>query len=68
MNLNFGSQDFATVREVQVKLREKGFYKLKICSGLYLNETFDAVKSFQKKNKLPLTGIVDERTFKMIMA
>lgn len=50
MNLNFGSQDFATVREV------------------YLNETFDAVKEFQKKNKLPLTGIVDERTYKMIMA
>lgn len=50
MNLNFGSQDFATVREV------------------YLNETFEAVKAFQKKNKLPLTGIVDERTYKMIMA
>ena len=46
MNLNFGSQDFTTVREVQIKLREKGFYKLKICSGLYLNETFDAVKEF----------------------
>lgn len=68
MLLNFGSEDFATVREVQLKLKEKGFYKLKICSGLYLNETFDAVKAFQKKNKLPLTGTVDERTFKMIMA
>lgn len=68
MNLTFGSQDFANVREVQIKLREKGFYKMKICSGLYLNETFDAVKNFQKKNKLTLTGIVDERTYKMIMA
>ena len=68
MNLNFGSQDFATVREVQIKLREKGFYKNKICSGLYLNETFDAVKAFQKKNKLPLTGTVNELTYKMIMA
>lgn len=68
MLLNFGSQDFATVRLVQQKLKEKGFYKLKICSGLYLNETFDAVKSFQKKNKLPLTGTVDLTTYKKIMA
>lgn len=66
MNLNFGSQDFASVRLVQQKLREKGFYKLKICSGLYLNETYDAVKDFQKKHKLPTTGIVDERTFNLI--
>lgn len=55
----------ATVREIQLSLVDKK-YSLEI-DGIFREETKQAVMAFQKKKKLPETGIVDIDTFLKLM-
>lgn len=48
--------------EIQVKLKEQGYYTDKI-DGKFMNETTTAVKKFQKEKKLTSNGIVEEKTY-----
>ena len=58
------------VRELQGYLRTISRYKnnipLIIIDGIYSEETKDAVKEFQRLNSLPVTGVVDEKTWNAI--
>ncbi len=58
------------VRELQGYLRMISRYKnsipLVIIDGIYGEETKNAVKEFQRKNSLPVTGVVDEKTWDLI--
>ncbi len=58
------------VRELQNYLRTISRYKnsipLIVIDGIYGEETKEAVKEFQRQNSLPVTGIVDERTWDAI--
>lgn len=49
------------IREVQTKLNEKGFHVGTI-DGIMGPKTVQALKSFQSKNKEPVTGKIDHRT------
>ena len=49
------------VRQVQQKLRQWGYYDGTI-DGIFGQETYDAVLSFQKKNGLTADGTVGEKT------
>jgi len=55
----------ATVREIQDRLYKKG-NEIRI-DGIFREETKQAVAAFQKKKKLPETGIVDIETFLKLM-
>ncbi|MEL6254245.1 MAG: peptidoglycan-binding domain-containing protein [Bacteroidota bacterium] len=55
----------ATVREIQDRLYKKGS-EIRI-DGIFREETKQAVAAFQKKKKLPETGIVDIETFLKLM-
>lgn len=55
----------ATVREIQDRLYKKG-NEIRI-DGIFREETKQAVAAFQKKRKLPETGIVDIETFLKLM-
>lgn len=50
------------IAEIQVKLKEHGYYLNKI-DGKFTNETTKAVRNFQKGKKLKSNGIVDEKTY-----
>lgn len=50
------------VAEIQVKLKEQGYYKNKI-DGQFTKEITRAVKKFQKQKKLASDGIVEEKTY-----
>jgi peptidoglycan DL-endopeptidase LytE len=55
------------VKKVQAKLKELGYFTYPIVTGYYGTTTYDAVKEFQKDNKLPATGTVDGTTFARLM-
>ena len=50
------------VTEIQVKLKEQGYYKSKI-DGQFTKEITRAVKKFQKEKNLTSNGIVEEKTY-----
>ena len=49
------------VKEIQKKLKNWGYYKGNV-DGIYGFKTFEAVKSFQRKNGLTVDGIVGKKT------
>ncbi len=49
------------VKKIQTKLKNWGYYKGSV-DGIFGTQTFNAVKSFQKKNGLNVDGIVGEKT------
>ena len=49
------------VMELQTKLIDMGFLKTK-ATGLYKNQTIEAIKKFQSENNLEATGIADVAT------
>lgn len=53
------------VKKIQTKLKEWGYYSGNI-DGIYGTGTFNAVKSFQKKNGLDVDGIAGEKTLKAL--
>ena len=54
------------IAEIQVKLREKG-YRITRINGKFSAETAKAVRSFQKKQKLKSDGIVENKTYTILM-
>lgn len=54
------------VAQIQVKLREKG-YKITTINGKFSSETTKAVRSFQEKQKLKSDGIVENKTYTILM-
>lgn len=52
-------------KKIQTKLKEWGYYSGNI-DGIYGTGTFNAVKSFQKKNGLDVDGIAGEKTLKAL--
>ena len=53
------------VKKIQTKLKQWGYYSGNI-DGIYGTVTFNAVKSFQKKNGLDVDGIAGEKTLKAL--
>lgn len=49
------------VREIQKKLKDWGYYNGNV-DGIFGSKTFEAVKSFQRKNGLTVDGIVGNKT------
>ena len=49
------------VRQVQARLKQVRWYDARV-SGRYTGKTVDAVKGFQAKRRIPVTGQVDRRT------
>ncbi len=49
------------VRQVQARLKQVGWFDAKV-SGRYTRKTVEAVRGFQTKRKIPVTGQVDRRT------
>lgn len=56
----------AEVKNVQLRLKAIG-YRLRKAEGVFTAETTQAVKDYQKKNKLPTDGRVDEVTYQKLM-
>ncbi len=54
------------IAEIQMKLKEKG-YKITRINGKFTEETTKAVRSFQKRQKLKSDGIVENRTYYILM-
>lgn len=54
------------IAEIQVKLKEQGYYRNQI-DGKFTAPTTKAVKKFQTKKKLKPTGIVDDKTYLALM-
>lgn len=54
------------VKNVQMVLKEKGYYTYSKTTGYYGKITMAAVKQFQKKNKLEVDGIVGKQTEKAL--
>lgn len=50
------------ITEIQVKLKEQGYYKNKI-DGKFTKEMTNSIKKFQSAKKLKANGIVDEKTY-----
>jgi peptidoglycan DL-endopeptidase LytE len=55
------------VKKVQAKLKELGYFTYPTVTGYYGTTTYDAVKEFQKDNKLPATGTIDSTTYTRLM-
>lgn len=53
------------VKKIQTKLKQWGYYSGSV-DGIYGTGTFNAVKSFQKKNGLAVDGIAGEKTLKAL--
>ena len=53
------------VQNIQQKLLDKNFYPY-LPSGIFDEETELAVKDFQRTNRLPVDGIVNEETMKKL--
>ena len=51
----------STLKEAQQKLNDEG-YNAGRADGKWGTKTVEAVKSFQEKNKLPVTGKLDKQT------
>lgn len=49
------------VKQIQTKLKSWGYYDGDV-DGIYGSKTFEAVKSFQRKNGLTVDGVVGEKT------
>lgn len=60
----YGSKG-AEVKEIQTKLKNWGYYNDSI-DGIYGSKTFEAVKSFQKKNGLTADGIAGSKTLQAL--
>lgn len=56
-NLSFGMKNSADVKSLQQFLSQEGYFKGE-ATGNYLSATAEAVKSFQKSNKIDATGYV----------
>lgn len=54
------------ILQVQQSLTAQGFYKGEM-SGVVGSKTKTAIKSFQKMNKLPVTGLLDQATVNAIL-
>jgi N-acetylmuramoyl-L-alanine amidase len=55
------AQDGDEVKQIQTKLKNWGYYSGDV-DGIYGSKTFEAVKSFQKKNGLQVDGIAGPKT------
>lgn len=55
------------VRDLQARLRQIGWYEGQV-DGIYGNLTKSAVKGFQEKRAIPVTGEVDQRTLDRLAA
>ena len=53
------------VKQIQSRLKEWGYYNDNI-DGIYGSKTFEAVKRFQKNNKLAVDGIAGEKTLEAL--
>ena len=53
------------VKEIQNKLKDWGYYKGNV-DGIYGYKTFEAVKSFQRKNGLTVDGIAGKKTLEAL--
>ncbi len=53
------------VKQIQTKLKNWGYYDGKV-DGIFGSETYNAVKSFQRKNNLKVDGIVGDETLKAL--
>ena len=53
------------VREIQTKLQAKGYYTIAV-DGIYGTKTYNAVKQFQKDNRLSVDGIAGPQTLKAL--
>ncbi|MCC5628615.1 peptidoglycan-binding protein [Nostoc sphaeroides CHAB 2801] len=53
------------IHNIQQKLLDKNFYPY-LPSGIFDEDTELAVKDFQRTNRLPVTGIVNEETMKKL--
>ncbi|CAI9411395.1 peptidoglycan-binding protein [Aestuariimicrobium sp. T2.26MG-19.2B] len=56
------------VRRIQVRLKEIAWYEEKLITGTYGSATVAAVKGFQDKRGIPVTGEVDQRTLDLLVA
>jgi cell wall-associated NlpC family hydrolase len=54
------------VAAIQIKLREKG-YSIRAINGKFTPETTKAVRSFQVRQKLKADGIVEDKTYYLLM-
>jgi hypothetical protein len=54
------------VFDVEQKLRSKGFFFLDP-GNVFRGETFDAIKSFQLANRLPVTGVLNSQTINFLL-
>ncbi|WP_245755115.1 C40 family peptidase [Pelosinus propionicus] len=54
------------IAAIQMKLKEKG-YKITKIDGKFSTETTKAVRNFQKRQKLKSDGIVENRTYYILM-
>jgi len=54
------------IAAIQIKLREKG-YSIRVINGKFTSETTKAVRSFQAKQKLKADGIVEDKTYRILM-
>ena len=55
------------VRQVQARLKQVRWYDARV-TGRYTGRTVEAVKGFQAKRKIPVTGQVDRRTLDRLKA
>lgn len=56
-----------TVKQIQGRLNGLGYLPVSSIIGVYGPATTAAVKSFQKNSKLPVTGVVDTTTSKLLI-
>jgi peptidoglycan endopeptidase LytE len=55
------------VKQVQTKLKQLGYFTYPTITGYYGSLTAQAVKQFQREAKLKVTGIVDQKTYELLM-
>ncbi|MGJ6979605.1 L,D-transpeptidase family protein [Aestuariimicrobium soli] len=55
------------VRRIQVRLKELAWYEEKTITGTYGPVTVAAVKGFQEKRGIPVTGEIDQRTLDLLV-
>ncbi|WP_031406890.1 peptidoglycan-binding protein [Geobacillus vulcani] len=51
------------IKQLQQRLKEKGFFTYPRATGYFGSITEEAVKAFQRAMNLPVTGIVDDATY-----
>ncbi|WP_054951031.1 C40 family peptidase [Numidum massiliense] len=54
------------VKQLQDKLKKKGYFKYKKSTGYFGPITTKAVKDFQRAHKVKASGVVDKRTFRAL--